>query len=383
MKRIRSLAAVAVLSIVILFLIASHAGTPVLYNPESDAVTPYHTNPAALEKVSGDNAERLLPIMSDLLNTPGTLVLNLKYNDLDLASKDLAKYRELTRSIDNLVINLDMSGTEVEQFQKMNQKNLQILSELFNETSRFEELRTLEIRYKDENDPAILTSITYEGQSLRNRVRQLYNEYQLQEEPLVEVSSDFELNTTHYEESQTDFAEIVRTVEQVQTQRTNELQSLPGSASNHGTLGISVTPSEGIYNTVLMISGLYSGADTGHTQVEIFIDSEKEAEIITDLNGYYQYSYTLRDMPEGLHTLFAVAETSVYSDITGFNVKPLDTKLTLLPPERSGGKYICSGSFTGVSGEPLTNTALQVVTDKKYVSMQSRTEKVTIPPRWL
>jgi hypothetical protein len=365
MKRIYSLATVVVLSVIILSLIASQAGTPALYSPKSDAVTPYHTNPAALEKITGDQAERLLPLMSDLLNTPGTLVLNLKYNDLDRAGRDLAEYRELTRSIDNLVINLDMSGSEVEEFRNMNQKNLQILSELFNETSRFEELNKLEIRYKDEKDPAILTSITYEGQSLRNRVRQLYSEYRAQKEPMVEVSSDFELNTTNYEESHTDFAEIVRTIEQVQAQRTNDLQTLPVSALSSGTLSISVTPSQGVYNTVLTINGLYSGAEVVQTPVEIFIDSEKVADINTDRTGYYRHSYTIRDIPEGIHTVFAVAGGSVYSDITGFAVNLLNTKLILLPPERSGGKYICRGSFSGISGEPLTNTPLQIITDKK------------------
>ena len=365
MKRTYSLAAVVVLSIIVLFLIAIHTGTPVLYSPKSDAVTPSHTNPAALEKVTGDRAERLLPLMSDLLNTPGTLVLNLKYNDLDLAARDLAEYRELTRSIDNLVINLDMSGSEVEQFRQMNQKNLQVLSELFNETSRFEDLRKLEIRYKDEKDSAALTSITYEGQSLRNRVRQLYNEYRSQKEPMVEVSSNFELNTTHYEESHTDFAEIVRNIEQVQTQRTHDLQTLTVHSINSGSLSIAVTPTQGVYNNILTISGLYSGAEGEETPVEIFIDSEKVSELNTDKNGLYRYSYTIRRIPEGLHTVFAVAKGSIYSDITGFTVNLLDTNLILLPPGWSGGKYTCRGSFTGISGEPLTNTALQIVTDKK------------------
>lgn len=365
MKRIYSIAAVIVLSVIILSLIAYQAVTPVLYTPKSDAVTPYHTNPAALEKVTGDRAERLLPIMSDLLNTPGTLVLNLKYNDLDRASRDLAEYRELTRSIDNLVINLDMSGSEVEQFRQMNQKNLQILSELFNETSRFEDLRKLEIRYADEKDPAILTSITYEGQSLRNKVRQLYTEYQTQKEPMVEVSKNFELNTTQYQESHTDFAEIVRNIEQVQTERTQELQTLPTRNTHTGVLSITVTPSQGVYNTVLTISGLYSGTESVQTPVEIFIDSGKVAELNTDINGFYRYSYTIRGISEGLHTVFAVAQSSIYSDITGFSVNSLETRLTLLPPERSGMKYICRGSFTGITGEPLTNTAVQIVTDKK------------------
>jgi hypothetical protein len=364
MKRIYSLSAVVFLSIIVLSLIAFHAGTPLLYSLKSDAVTPSHTNPAALEKITGDRSERLLPIMSDLLSTPGSLVLNLKYNDLDLASRDLAEYRELTRSIDNIVINLDMSGSEVEEFRQMNQKNLQILSELFNETSRFEDLRKLEIRYTDEKDPAILTSITYEGQSLRNRVRQLYNEYQSQKEPMVEVSTNFELNTTRYEESHTDFGDIVRNIEQEQTRRTVDLQTLPGTDLDSGTLGITVSPSQGVYNTVITISGLYSDEEAVRIPVEIFIDSGKVAEFDTDINGFYYYSYLIRNIPEGLHTVFAVAQSSIYSDISGFSVEPLDTILTLLPPERSGGRYICRGTFSGISGEPLPNAAVQIVTDE-------------------
>ncbi|MDD5049588.1 MAG: hypothetical protein PHH09_11735, partial [Methanoregulaceae archaeon] len=97
------------LSAAIIFLVLLQSASPLLYSAEYDAFTKRHANPAVLKPAGQDSAEGLLPLMSDLLDTPGTVIINLEYGDVDIARQDLEEFRQLSQSLDSLVINLDMS----------------------------------------------------------------------------------------------------------------------------------------------------------------------------------------------------------------------------------------------------------------------------------
>jgi hypothetical protein len=363
----RALAGIVIISALaalILGLIALHATSPLLYNPSFDGSTPAHTNPAGLEKIGNDQAERLLPLMSDLLDSPGTVMVNIRYGDLDLAQRDLEEFSETARSFDTLVVNLDMTESEIEEFRRMNRKNLDIMTELLNSTSRMDELRTLEVRFRDSNDPQALTSITYEGESLRKKVRDLLTDYESQREPMTRAGEDLELNTTEYRESHQIFEEIVENIEAEQEIRTRELQTLAIPAPDPFHISLRVSPSVVRYHDTLVISGFLSGPDTLGSEIEIFVDSQRETSVLTDTSGSFSYRMRIESVSQGGHTVFATFKDSTFSDISSFTVETLPTTLTLAEPSSVKGGYSISGSLSAPD-RPVSGAGVNILLDGK------------------
>ncbi|HUU74802.1 MAG TPA: hypothetical protein VMW63_01800 [Methanoregulaceae archaeon] len=367
MKRSRLHILALILSIAVIVTIFVHSPTPVLYSPEYTAFTKNQTNPAALESLGQDRGEKLLPLMSDLLDAPGTIILNIEYGDMDIAERDLQHFRELSRSIDNLVINLDMSESEIEDFRRMNQKNLQIISELLTSTSRLDELNSLEIRFRDQEDPQMMTSITYEGESLRNKISHLYQEYLSQSEPLASVSTRLDLNTTGYELSQENFGDIVKRIENEQEDRFYVLQTQFPSDQSDNDLMISVQPAEGSYHDTIRISGSLSGIEISNKKVDLFIDTAKTSTSITNSQGNWQYQYRIESIPAGLHTAYAVYKNSTFSDIVTFSVIFLNTHIVLENPEISESGLLCKGTLFTDSG-PLDGVKVHLLADNGIVA---------------
>ncbi|MDD3072031.1 MAG: hypothetical protein PHX88_12650, partial [Methanoculleus horonobensis] len=113
------LAAAAVL---VLALLAGEAVDPVLYTAENIA-TAAHADPATVDKRAPGNADTLVPLMDDLLGETGTLALTIKLRDYESAERDLARYSELSSRFDRLVVTLDVSETDVGEFQRNNRQN--------------------------------------------------------------------------------------------------------------------------------------------------------------------------------------------------------------------------------------------------------------------
>jgi hypothetical protein len=350
------------LSAVIICFILLHSASPLLYSPEYDAFTTKHVNPAALEPIGQDRAGKLLPLMSDLLDSPGTVIVNLEYGEMDIARQDLEEFRQLSESLDGLIINLDMSSSEVEDFRRMNQKNLQILSELVESTARLEELNSLEIRVRDSDDPSSLTSITYEGESLRNRVSQLCHEYQSQEEPMVSVSNRLEIDTTGYEESQDHFSEIVRRIGDEQDKRLYSLQTQAPPDGNSFHLTMSLTPGEGSFHETILMRGYLSGGMVDGQQIDIFVDTKKTASVFTDLQGNWEYPFRIGAIETGRHTSFAVFSNSTFSDIASFDVILENTYLTLSKPGVTDRGVSCNGWLFSDSG-PIDGVSVGLMID--------------------
>lgn len=371
------------LSAGIIFLVLLQSASPLLYSAEYDAFTKRHADPAVLKPMGKDSAERLLPLMSDLLDTPGTVIINLEYGDVDIARQDLEEFRQLSQSLDSLVINLDMSESEVGDFRRMNQKNLLILSELVESTARLEELNTLEIRFRDARDPASLTSITYEGESLRNQVSQLYTQYRSQEEPLVSVSEKFEIDTTGYEESQDRFEQIVRKIGDEQERRVFTLQTQIQPEISPFQLTMSLAPEQGAFHETIQMRGNLIGGEVADREIEILVDTRKAASVFTDENGHWEYLFRIDAIDPGSHTSFAVFSGSTFSDIVSFDVILAETSLTLDEPRVYEGALSCSGGLFSDRG-PVDGVRVDLMVDGRRSTSQLTDEqgafKVNIRP---
>jgi hypothetical protein len=353
---------ISALAVVILGLIALHATSPLLYTPSFDGSTPAHTNPAGLEKIGNNQAERLLPLMSDLLDSPGTVMVNIRYGDLDLAQRDLEEFAETARSFDTLVVNLEMSDSEIEEFRRMNRKNLDIMTELLNSTSRMNELSTLEVRFRDSNDSQALTSITYEGESLRNKVRDLLTEYESQREPMTRTGEDLELNISEYQESHQIFEEIVSNIDAEQDTRTRELQTIAIPVPDPFHITMLVSPSVVRYYDTLVISGFLSGPDTLESEIEIFVDSQRVTSVVTDPSGAFSYRMRIESVSTGGHTVFSTFKGITFSDIHSFTVETLPTTLTLAAPSPVKEGYSISGSLMAPD-RPVSGAGVDILLD--------------------
>ena len=363
----RALAGIVVISALaalILGMIALHVPTSLLYDPSFDGSTPAHTNPAGLEKTGNDQAERLLPLMSDLLDSPGAVMVNIRYGDLDLAQRDLEEFSGMARSLDTLVVNLEMSDSEIEEFRRMNRKNLDIMNELLNSTSRMDELRTLEIRFRDSNDPQALTSITYEGEALRKKVHDLLADYEAQREPMTRRGEDLELDTTDYQESHQIFEEIVRNIEEEQDIRSQELQTIATPAVDPYHLALRVSPSVVNYHDTLAISGFLSGPETHGLEIEVFVDSQKETTTITDQSGSFSTRMYIESISPGGHTVFTTFQGKTFSEIHSFTVESLPTTLTLAVPSPEKEGYSITG-LLAATDRPVSGATVNILVDGK------------------
>ncbi|HPZ38969.1 MAG TPA: hypothetical protein PLP36_09385, partial [Candidatus Methanoculleus thermohydrogenotrophicum] len=131
-------------ALVALIVLAAHATNPVLYAAENIS-TAAHADPSTIERRSPGDAAAVIPLMDELLGGTGTLALTIKVKDYESAERDLARYSELSGQFSNLVVKLDLSETDIGEFQRKTRENQEMLAALLNDSQRLDELQSLEI----------------------------------------------------------------------------------------------------------------------------------------------------------------------------------------------------------------------------------------------
>lgn len=386
MRRLPALLASSALIIICLLLIAMQSGSPLLYSPRSDAFADDHVNTAALPRVTGDRSAQVLPLIEDLLNSPGSLVLTIKANDYEGVARELEEYRQVSRNLDRLVINLDMTESELAEFRKANQENLHILTELSNGTQRWEELKTLEIRYSESGDSQMLTSITYEGESLQRKIEDLYREYLDQEDVMIRTGEKFNADTSAYLQSEHDFREIVSQVETGQEERVSAAGNGTATGGMESRLTIDIIDREVSYSEFVQVQGeILTSPEIRPEEVDLFIDSQKAGSMHTGNNGTLSFEHVVEHERAGTHTVFAVYSGSLFSDIRTFLVKTDPTMLVMEPPSPERGKVVMKGTLR-TDKTPVKNAPVVILSDGKIVSTVSTSQEgsfrvaVKIPP---
>ncbi|MCQ8893782.1 MAG: carboxypeptidase-like regulatory domain-containing protein [Methanolinea sp.] len=349
----------ALLAGICLYGLALHAGNPLLYSPLSDAVAKDHANPEAFEQVKGDRTGRLVPFIADIISTPGSLVLNIKTKDFAAAARDLREYGETVKNLDTVVIQLDLTEGELEEFRRAGRQNYLILSELLNGTERWDELKTLEVRFRESGDSGTVTSITYEGESLRRRLQDLYREYVEQDDAIIGTGKKFDLDTSAYRSSISDFREIVNSISRDGKDARDQVSDKSTLPVPEPGIFLRLSPSRVSYmDTIRMDGAILSGAGKTPVDVSIFIDSRKVTTVRASPDDSFSYLYQVERIPRGSHTVFATSDDSRFSDIETFIVEGSPTSLTLDPPTISSGQVLFRGRLSSgqipVGGAPVT-----------------------------
>lgn len=352
MKRRLSYGVIAGAVAVVLVLLLLHAPAPLLYSQKDDAITRFHTNTQVLGAGRPQDAAEVLPLMGDLLNQHGSLTLNVRLGDYDLAARDLREFLSMGGRLDSLVINLDMSESEIEEWRRLNREDISLLSELVNDTGTLDQLRQLEVRYRAEGNREELYAVSIQGETLERRLQQLYTEYRANKEPMIELSRKYELDTTQYEQSVADFATIVEGFTRAQDTRQYTFVQA-GSV-----LSLEVFPETGVYHDTFTFSGTLGGREPENREIRVYIDAMEALTATTGTGGEFRRGYFIERIKAGEHTAYAQFGQSTFSNPVTFRVRELATSLTMTP-DQDGRKVTCEGVL--MAGRiPVTRAPVEI-----------------------
>ncbi|CCJ37051.1 hypothetical protein BN140_2128 [Methanoculleus bourgensis MS2] len=315
-----------------LIILGAHATTPVLYTAENTS-TAAHADPETVLKRSPGNAAALIPLMDELLGQTGTLALTIKVKDYESAERDLARYTELSGQFSNLVVKLDVSETDIGEFQQKTRANQESLTALLNDSRRFDELQRLEIEVEDDDGQRM--AIAYEGEALRQKMQKTFSAYREREPAVTRIAQNYDVNTTPYRESVEHFAEVADAAD--------DWREKTGGDTPLSPLSIGLTPTEGYYGDEIWIAGTCADALPG-TPVEIYVDSRLAGNATLDSEGWYAYPYRVGRLLAGPHLVYATAD-NLYSGVRTFTALPGNTTLTLALAEVNRTTVACTGTL--------------------------------------
>jgi hypothetical protein len=350
MRRIALHLALTLAVLASLAIVALHSSTTVLYE-RGQETTPFHTDPTNLRTATRNASGEVLPLLSDLIGSTGTIVLTVRSRDLEGAGKELDNYLVWSGQLNNLVVNLDMTGSEVEEFKKLNEKNQDYLSALFENQKRFTDLKRLEVQFRDDQDPTMLSAVIIEGETLKKKMRESYTGYSQQSEAVISTAETLELDTDPYRESQREFRGVIADLEQDHESWKQDLEALTGDPTTPrqpGVAGIvfSTSPDRVRFGDTLRISGRVLGNERSGREVDLLLDFSPIQNVTTDDEGRFEYFFPIARIAPGEHTFFArLADTR--SDVRTVMVETSASSIGLFGRLEGDETLVLSGNLTG------------------------------------
>ena len=307
---------IAVMVLGVLLALGLFLTSPLLYTLEKDTFpSRFHNNTDALKMQSLNSTTDVLPLMQDLLDYSGPVVLSIRINDIEQARRDLELFTKSRGSLNNLIVKLDMSESEMQEFSRSKDLQQQILSDLLNSSLSLDELENLEIQYRDQNDPEMLISVQYEGDAIRKKVHELYNQYQVETEKVTAISTKFGLDTTQEEQGRVEFEQYVQEMDSNRKQQDDLNRAIGPPINGSARLSFVMHPDHGVYGDLIDCFGYYFSAngpgDASDREVTVFLDSAPFSTQKTDERGSYTATIPVERMAAGPHSLYAQSGTTV------------------------------------------------------------------------
>ena len=319
------------LAVLVAILLAPYTAEPEIYAISNIEEAGVFKNPIALKQISQEKTADLQPLMQDFFDTSGTIVLNVRLKNFEDAEEDLAEYRRAAKQFDHMVINLDMSESEIGEFRKNNADNLRNLEELLNDSVAFDELSQLEIQYRDADDPAKMYAIAYEGEALREKISQEFAQYKNHTTSMAQTGKTLETDPEPMESSVAVFEEYVHEISDVQEERVEQTtEERKKTDTIEEDLTLTIDPSSGIYGDVLNATGTFSrtGDIPKGEPVTLYIDSREYKGTSCTSAGGYTITIPIRKMYAGIHLAYTRAG-DVFSPLVPISVSATDGTLTL------------------------------------------------------
>ena len=348
-------------------MLALTVSTPLLYSVSGDLFpSRFHDNTDALKLQPTNSTTDVIPLMQDLLDFDGPIVLNIRTGDIGQARRDLELYSRSHGSFSNLIVKLDMSDSEIREFSESKALQQQLLMNLLNSSISLAELDSLAIQYRDQNRQNLLVSVQYQGDAIRKKVHELYDQYQQETDKVRQTSAKYGLDNM---EGEADLTEFKRYVQTIDTGRENPVTEFP---IYRGTqVSFLMHPETGTYGDTIGCFGYYFSLygyrvrSVPAMPVTIMFDGDPFATITTDDTGSYTATIPIGRIPAGTHSLYAKSGTTL-SDVRTLTITPVDsvTTLAVSPPDNRGA-VTCTVLVT--ANRPVTEAPLELVWDNIHV----------------
>jgi hypothetical protein len=369
-------ALIAALALGVLLALGLSLSGPLLYTLEKDTFpSRFHDNTGVLKMQALNSTTDVLPLMRDLLGYSGPVVVSIRSHDIAQARRDLELFAKSRISLNNLIVKLDMSGSEMQEFSNSKELQQQLLTELLNSSVSLDALENLEIRYRDQNNPDMLVSVQYEGDALRKKVQELYNQYQVETGKATAISTKFGLDTSKEETGLVDFEQYVKEIDRNRNQQDALNRIIEFPIRRSARLSFLMSPDNGVYGDRIECFGYYFSLygyrveGVPGKEVTVFLDNAPVSSTITDELGSYNVIIPIERIPAVPHSLYAQSGTTL-SDIQTLTVQSVGstTTLSVTRPDNKGD-VTCTGSVT--ANRPVRSAPVQLVWDTTHITETS------------
>jgi hypothetical protein len=352
-----------VLAVILILLVT--ITTPLVYSLEKDTFpSRFHNNTDALKRQSLNSSEDILPLMQELSGNSGPIILNVRLDDPEQARRDLQLFAKNRVAFDNLIVKLDMTESEMQEYSKNRALQNQLLSELVNSSVSLDELKKLEVQYRNADNPTMLMSVQLEGDALHDRIRELYDQYKNTTASTAATGKKMGIDTSQEEATVVSFRQYVE--ETAPPARSSYESSYEVSPRGTNLLTFLLIPERVRYGDTLGCSG-YLFSPVGLTYVGIpdknvtlFIDNEPVSVTGTDSSGAYAVQLPIERFAAGSHAVHAVSGTTLSETIL-LTVDWADSITTLSKPVTNKGSVTITGTVT--AGVPVRNAMVDIISN--------------------
>ncbi|MDH7593188.1 MAG: hypothetical protein QHG99_02390 [Methanomicrobiales archaeon] len=346
------------LGVAVVIALFASAPSARLYAPEDGVSTPLHENTWAMKGQGREGSERTLLMIQDLLDRTASVTLSIKVRDFESAARELKKYQEQVEEMGRLVVSLDLSESSVEEFRRLSRENLADLSGLLEGSERFSELERLEITYREQGaTSSAVYSLTYEGEAIRYELKRLYGDYLQRRGDIINASDTFALGTEKYEQSVSDFAEIVEHFSQVQERRTVTLP--PPDPTPRCTLMLAVNPEKAVYMESLSFTGRLSDGCNADGAAILFVDSTERIRTTPNPGGSVSFLLPVERIRIGTHIAHMEFDR-VYSPTLLFRVEGVTARINFSAVEIRHGIASCHGTLSA-RDRPVAGAMIRIL----------------------
>ncbi|MCJ7794781.1 MAG: carboxypeptidase-like regulatory domain-containing protein, partial [Methanoregulaceae archaeon] len=229
----------------------------------------------------------------------------------------------------------------------------------------------LEIRYRDQNNPDMLLSVQYQGDALRKKVQELYNQYQVETGKVTAISTKFGLDATDEETGLVEFEQYVKEIDRNRNQQDELNRIIDFPIRRSARLSFLMSSDNGVYGDRIECFGYYFSLygyrveGVPGQEVTVFLDNAPVSSTITDELGSYNVIIPIERIPAGPHSLYAQSGTTL-SDIQTLTVQSVGSTTTLsVTRPNSKGDVTCTGSVT--ANRPVRFALIQLVWDTTHI----------------
>ncbi|MDO9034601.1 MAG: hypothetical protein Q7U51_05290 [Methanoregula sp.] len=359
MKAIFRNTIIIILALIVIITVVFFFKGPVLYSLKMDQFSSkFHNNVDVLKIQSINSTTDVLPMMQELMDYSGPIVVNINLKDTEQARHDLEIFSRSQVKLNNLIVNLNMAESEINEFSRSKARQKELLSTLLNSSISLDELESLEIQNREKDNPDIITSVKIQKDVIRKKIRDLYEQYEKDTEKSKTLSQKYNLDTMSLEESRREFKKIVESNEQT-------APIIDNPRTGISTLSLLVKPDAGQYMEVIDISAFYwSGEIQKQSQpITFFIDDNPIHQASTDTEGVYHLKYVIEKTIAGTHRLNATIGNTA-SEPRSLNITAIPSKTSIiLKPVSNKPEIQISG--TVIANKPVRFATVNLVGDSR------------------